>query len=104
MSYRNIRKNTGQMQRNRIYYKGNGEITMSYIKGTYLEKLIDRTVDNWAKILGFVDEEGRARLSDGTFKADDKSTPEVNEAWESGKSPKKKVRRKTTKKRVKKSD
>ena len=33
---------------------------MSYIKGTYLEELIDRTVDNWAKILGFVDEEGRA--------------------------------------------
>ena len=26
---------------------------MSYIKGTHLEALIDRTVDGWAKILGF---------------------------------------------------
>ena len=26
---------------------------MSYIKGTNLEALIDRTVDGWAKILGF---------------------------------------------------
>ena len=26
---------------------------MSYVKGTNLEKLIDRTVDGWAKILGF---------------------------------------------------
>ena len=29
---------------------------MSYIKGTYLEELIDRTVDNWAKLLGFVED------------------------------------------------
>jgi len=77
---------------------------MSYIKGTYLEELIERTVDGWAKILGFTDEEGRARQSDGTFKADDPSTPNVNEAWESGKSPKKKVRRKPTRKKVKKND
>jgi len=41
----------------------------------------------------------RARLDDGTFKADDKSTPNVNEAWKSGKSPKKK---KVTKKKAKK--
>ena len=74
---------------------------MSYIKGTYLEELIDRTVDGWAKILGFTEESERARESDGTFKADDLSTPDVNEAWESGKSPKKKTKKKT-KKRVKK--
>lgn len=66
---------------------------MSYIKGTYLEELIDRTVDNWAKILGFVDDE-RSRKSDGKFKADDPSTPKVNEAWKSGKSPKKKGKKK----------
>tara|TARA_B100001059_G_C17593260_1_gene455757 strand:+ start:203 stop:352 length:150 start_codon:yes stop_codon:yes gene_type:complete len=29
---------------------------MSYIKGTYLEKLIDRTVDGWAEILGFTED------------------------------------------------
>ena len=31
----------------------------------------------------------RARKADGTLKADDPSTPDVNEAWESGKAPKK---------------
>ena len=68
---------------------------MSYIKGTYLEELIDRTVDGWAKILGYTDE--RARNSDGTYKGDDPSTPDVNEAWESGKSQKKKTRKKVKK-------
>ena len=32
----------------------------------------------------------RARTAKGRYKADDKSTPDVNEAWESGKAPKKK--------------
>ena len=30
----------------------------------------------------------RARTNKGTYKSDDKSTPDVNEAWEGGKSPK----------------
>ena len=30
----------------------------------------------------------RARNSDGTLKADDKSTKDVNEVWEGGKAPK----------------
>ena len=29
---------------------------MSYIKGTHLEALIDRAVDGWAKLLGFVED------------------------------------------------
>ena len=66
---------------------------MSYIKGTYLEELIDRTVDGWAKILGFTDD--RARNSDGTYRGDDPSTPDVNEARKSGK---KKVKIKASKK------
>ena len=74
---------------------------MSYIKGTYLEELINRTVDGWAKILGVIDEDERGRESDGTFRADDTSTPDINEAWISGKSPKKKATRKK-KKKVKK--
>ena len=69
---------------------------MSYIKGTYLEELIDRTVDGWAKILGITDE--RARNEDGTYKGDDPSTPDVNEAWESGKTKKKAIRKKRKKK------
>tara|TARA_R100000458_G_C8080124_1_gene115266 strand:+ start:128 stop:358 length:231 start_codon:yes stop_codon:yes gene_type:complete len=31
----------------------------------------------------------RARTSKGTYKGDDKSTPDINEAWEGGKAPKK---------------
>ena len=36
----------------------------------------------------------RARTKKGTYKADDKSTKDVNEAWEGGKAPKKKKRKK----------
>ncbi len=67
---------------------------MSYIKGTYLEKIIDRAFDGLDVMLGT---NKRARLDDGTFKADDPSTPNVNEAWKSGKSPKSK-KKKVTKK------
>lgn len=38
----------------------------------------------------------RARNADGTLKADDPSTPDVNEAWEGGKKP---AKRKTVKKK-----
>ena len=36
----------------------------------------------------------RARTKKGTYKGDDKSTPDVNEAWEGGKAPKKKGKKK----------
>ena len=36
----------------------------------------------------------RARTKKGTYKADDKSTKDVNEAWVGGKAPKKKMRKK----------
>ena len=36
----------------------------------------------------------RARTKKGRYKADDKSTKDVNEAWVGGKAPKKKSRRK----------
>ena len=39
----------------------------------------------------------RARTAKGRYKADDESTPDVNEAWESGKSPKKKGKNKKKK-------
>ena len=43
----------------------------------------------------------RARTKKGTLKADDPSTPEVNEAWEGGKAPKKKaVKRKAAPKKA----
>jgi hypothetical protein len=68
---------------------------MSYIKDTHLGELIDRAVDGWARILGFTDE--RSRNSDGTYRGDDPSTPNVNEAWKSGKTKKKATRKKTSK-------
>ena len=39
------------------------------------------------------DKPKRAKKVDGKFKADDKSTPDVNEAWVSGRSPKKKTKK-----------
>ena len=49
------------------------------------------------KIVGIADESlvpkeyRRARTKRGRYKSDNKSTPNVNEAWVGGKSPKKKV-------------
>jgi len=66
------------------------------IENTIIEKTIDRAFDGLDIMLGT---HKRARLDDATIKADDKSTPDVNEAWKSGKSPKKKTsRKKVTKK------
>ena len=60
------------------------------IENTRIEEIINRCYDDWKEMLGIADPYDRGRESDGTFKADDRSTPEVNEAWKSGKSPKKK--------------
>ena len=62
------------------------------IENTTIEETINRAFDGLDIMLGV---QKRARLDDGTFKADDKTTPEVNEAWKSGKSPKKKKTKKT---------
>lgn len=39
----------------------------------------------------------RARTKKGRFVADDKSTPDINEAWVGGKAPKKKKKKKVSK-------
>lgn len=44
----------------------------------------------------------RAKNDDGTFIADDPSTPDVNEAWEGGEAPKKTTKKTTAKKTTKK--
>ena len=67
------------------------------IENTLIEEIINRCFDGWGKRLGVFDPYDRGRESDGTFKADDKSTPNVNEAWKSGKSPAKKKKAKKTK-------
>jgi len=70
---------------------------MSYIEGTILGEIIDRCVDNWANLFGFVDAHDREREDDLKKYAD-----EVIKLDKEGlftKSPKKKA---TRKKRVKK--
>ena len=62
------------------------------IENTRIEEIINRCYGTWKEMLGVPI---RARTKDGTFKADNLSTPNVNEAWKSGKSPKKKKTKKT---------
>jgi len=64
------------------------------ITGTYIAEIINRCFDGWKKNLSLVEPYDRGREDDGTFKADNLSTPNVNEAWKSGKSPKKKKTKK----------
>tara|TARA_R110000796_G_scaffold22231_4_gene64642 strand:- start:2881 stop:3171 length:291 start_codon:yes stop_codon:yes gene_type:complete len=47
-----------------------------------------------------VDEAERARDDKGHYIADDLSTPDVNEAWEGGKAPKKKAKKAVAKKKT----
>jgi hypothetical protein len=62
--------------------------TITVYKGE-LEAVIDEeNKKEWAD-KGWVSKEPkRARNDDGTLKSDDKSTKDVNEAWEGGKAPK----------------
>jgi len=53
----------------------------------------------WDKIIGTYDiEPKRARGKKGRYKADDKSTKDINEAWVGGKAPKKKKKKAKKKK------
>jgi len=69
------------------------------IENTYIEKIINRGHATWVRNLGAADPYDRGRESDGTFKADDLSTTDVNEAWISGKSPGEPLRRVLSKKK-----
>ena len=46
----------------------------------------------WTRVVDFFtgteEKKVRARTKKGTYKSDDKSTPDVNEAWVGGKAPK----------------
>ena len=53
----------------------------------WLEKIVGVTNET----LVLTKEYKRARTKRGRYKGDDESTPEFNEAWVGGKSPKKKV-------------
>lgn len=82
--------------------------------GKWQEEIMDTFVENgWAievkvdAVKETVDVEAevkvkpkRARNKKGQLKADDPSTPDVNEAWEGGKAPKKTTKKKTTVKKT----
>ena len=70
---------------------------MSYIENTIIGEIIERAGGTWGEILGFYGERERSRQKDGTFRGDKLSTSSVNEAWKSGKTP----RKKGTKKKIK---
>ena len=55
----------------------------------------DETIDVEAEV-----KPKRARNKKGQLKGDDPSTPDVNEAWEGGKAPKKTTKKKTTAKKT----
>ena len=50
-------------------------------------------------VFGVEEKPKRARTKKGRYRKDDKSTPNVNEAWVGGKAPKKKAKRKTKRKK-----
>ena len=84
--------------------------TIVEAKEEWKEKHMKQFVENgWAmevKVDDVSDVEAgepvRARNDKGHYVADDPSTPDVNEAWEGGKAPKKKTtaKKKTTKKKT----
>ena len=58
-------------------------------KGDHMSKIVEVINDILEFIWGERPEPKRARTKMGRFVADDKSTKDVNEAWEGGKAPKK---------------
>jgi len=69
--------------------------------GWAMEVKVD-SIEETVEVEAEVQEVKRARNDKGQLKADDLSTPEVNEAWEGGVAPKKKTtaKKKTTKKKT----
>ena len=72
------------------------------IKEDVLEKAIKEAEVSLKKFDKVVTKEyKRARGTKGRYKADDKSTPDINEAWVGGKAPKKKASKKPAAKKTK---
>ena len=59
---------------------------------SYLDKFKSIVQDVLDVIWGTEEKPKRARSKGGRYKADDKTTKDVNEAWVGGKAPKKKKR------------
>jgi hypothetical protein len=68
---------------------------------SYIKKFKSVMQDVLELIWGTEDAPKRSRGNKGRFKADNKATKDVNEAWVGGKSPKKKTRKYKKKKSTK---
>ena len=87
-----------------ISAKGATDETGATVKTYVVDEIIDTSTEFGQKIAKTFIEAGyavetkvveatevkRARNTDGTLRADDKKTPDYNEAWEGGKAPQKK--------------
>lgn len=62
--------------------------TITVYKGDEEAVIDEENEQEWIKKGWASKEPKRARNTDGTLKADDKSTKDVNEAWVGGKAPK----------------
>ena len=75
-----------------------------FIKNGWAMEVKVDSIEETVQVEAEVKEVKRARNEKGHLVGDDKSTPDVNEAWEGGEAPKKKTtaKKKTTKKTTKK--
>ena len=78
------------------------EVMDTFINNGWAMEVKVDSVEETVEVEAEVQEVKRARNDKGQLKADDLSTPEVNEAWEGGVAPKKKTtaKKKTTKKKT----
>jgi len=72
----------------------------SSINEKIIEQIKQKKVEAKAVEMQEVVETKRARDDKGHYVADDLSTPDINEAWEGGKAPKKKAKKAVAKKKT----
>lgn len=77
------------------------DVMSSFVDNGWAIEVKMNTVDETVKVTADVKPK-RSRNTKGQLKADDPSTPDVNEAWESGEAPVKTTKKTTTKKTTKK--
>jgi len=77
------------------------DVMSSFVDNGWAIEVKMNTADETVKVTADVKPK-RARNTKGQLKADDPSTPDVNEAWESGEAPVKTTKKTTTKKTTKK--
>lgn len=82
--------------------KWQDEVMDTFVKNGWAMEVKVDSVKETLDVEAEVKEVKRARNKKGQLKADDPSTPDVNEAWEGGEAPKKTTKKTTKKKTTKK--